>query len=496
MENHKRSVYYIILALLVLSFFLEPNFAAEFEENLIKNGSFEKTEKAGDIQDWKIVPAYKGKGEAVLEKKDAYAGNYSLKLTPNKKNKSGAFGVYQMLEYNTMKGKEITISGFVRVDGKVKNAAILFGTDKQNWIPLPKNTKKKFVPFNKTLKISQSIPKAALLLLISGKKGSVWFDDLSLKKTTNVSLKREPFTTRKEIDKLYVDRINTPGWQDSVYIRPDGKELYFAYLPYVQKDFFDLFFGRITEKDIKQRGPIRPGSHGMMNFETYVARRNKDGTWSRPINLNINSTYSIYSAKLSHDGKELYYAIRNFEENYGADDIYVSKKLSDGNWGPPKNLGPNINTEYREDTPCLTADGKTMYFGRNKREMFGWKIMVSKKVNGKWSKAKKMEKPINQGKLKKTANYQPFITADGNEFYFTRIQQLYVSKKKPDGSWGKPKKVFPNLAVSGHASVTDDGRFLYLLTAKDKNSLKRGHFTIWYSERQKNGAWGEPKPVD
>jgi len=71
-----------------------------------------------------------------------------------------------------------------------------------------------------------------------------------------------------------------------------------------------------------------------------------------------------------------------------------------------------------------------------------------------------------------------------------------MSKKKPDGSWGKPIKVFPRLPVSGHASVTADGRYLYFLTVKDKKSLKREHWTIWYSERRKDGSWGKPKPVD
>ena len=63
-------------------------------------------------------------------------------------------------------------------------------------------------------------------------------------------------------------------------------------------------------------------------------------------------------------------------------------------------------------------------------------------------------------------------------------------------SWGKPARVFPKLLVSGHASVTADGRYLYLLTAKDEADLKRQRWIIVYSERQKDGNWGTPKPVD
>ena len=102
----------------------------------------------------------------------------------------------------------------------------------------------------------------------------------------------------------------------------------------------DLYFRKIAEKDVKSKGPIRPGSHGTMNFETYKVVRNKDGPWGKPVNININSTYSLYSAKLSFDGTELYYALRDYPGNYGGDDIYVSKKLPDGNWSPLKIWAP------------------------------------------------------------------------------------------------------------------------------------------------------------
>ena len=122
--------------------------------------------------------------------------------------------------------------------------------------------------------------------------------------------------------------------------------------------------------------------------------------------------------------------------------------------------------------------------------------MVSHRVNGGWTKAEKIGLPINETNPEKTANYQPFITADGKEFYFTRVTHIYKSEKQPNGIWGKPVKVFPQLPVSGHASVTADGRYIYFLTTKDKESLKREHWTIWYAERQKDGRWGGPKPVD
>jgi hypothetical protein len=496
------NIKFFCLVLLIIS--IPSGYRIDFDkasgDNLVKNWGFEEKGEGGLPKGWRIIPAYKGKGKATLDGKSVHSGKYSLRLKPNKKNIYEAFGIFMILDPAKLQGKDVTISGFAKHNGlgEYKAAGILIETDRKNYVILPKLPENEFFHFSKTFSIANSIPAAALLLLIQGTKGSVWFDDLSLKvtKVTTTSSIKGKVATLKPSDNEFIYKINTPGWQDSVFISPDGKELYFAYVPYVQKDFMDIIFGKISEKDVKVRGPIRPGSHGKMNFETYKAVKREDGTWGKPINLNINSSYSLYSAKLSYDGSELYFAIRDYQKNYGADDIYVSKKLPDGNWAPPKNLGPNINTRFREDTPCLSADGNTIYFGRNRGEMLGWEIMVSMRDNGQWTRAEKLGPPINEPKPETTANYQPFISSDGKEFYFTRIQQLYMSKRKPDGSWGEPGKVFPHLAVSGHASVTADGRYLYFLTAKDKESLKRQHWTIWYSERQKDGSWGDPKPVD
>ncbi|NIM99457.1 MAG: hypothetical protein GTO24_15715 [candidate division Zixibacteria bacterium] len=486
----------LFLALLIISLSGFPTLGSikAASDNLIENGGFEEEGGDGLPRGWQIIPNRVGRGEAIMDYKSVHSGKSSLRLKPNKRTTSEGFGIFMMLDRAKVQGKEITISGYAKLEDMRKiTGAILFKTDRENWVIIPKVAENKFVPFSKTFSVATSIPEAALLLLVGGTKGSVWLDNLSLRVSFGTTSMRD--TLRPSTDE-YVNKINTPGWQDSAFISPDGQELYFAYMPYAQKEFMDILFGRISEKDVKLRGPIRPGSHGTMNFETYKASRRKDGTWSKPINLNINSTYSLYSAKLSYDGKELYFAIRDYHKNYGADDIYVSKKLPDGSWGPPQNLGPNINTRFRDDTPCLSADGRTLYFGRNRGETLGWEIMASMRLNGQWTKAKKLGSPVNQPKPETTANYQPFITADGKELYFTRITNLYKSERQPNGAWGKPVKVFPHLAVSGHASVTADGRYLYLLTAEDEESLKRHHWTIWYSERQVDGSWGKPRPVD
>jgi hypothetical protein len=458
---------------------------------------FEENGRKGLPEGWHIMPGHSGRGRAVIDRTIFHSGKGSLRLSPGRGNKAEGFGVFIILNPETIKGKKVTISGYARLEGMgTEPAALLLKTDKDNWLILPQKVQKKFFHFSKTFAVSDRVSKGYLFFIAGGKKGSVWLDDLLITIDGDILADKEVRRPLRPSNSIYVNKINTPGWQDSAFISPDGRELYFAYMPYTQKDHRDILLGRLREEDIKIKGPIRPGSYTTMEFETFKSVKKKDGSWGTPVYVKVKDATSIYAAKTSFDGRLLYYVMRDYPGGYGSGDIYVSRKLPEGVWGPPMNLGPNINSDANEDTPCISSDGKTLYFARNRGDALGFEIMVSHKVNGKWTKARKMPYPINERWSTLTANHQPFITADGNEFYFTRVQQLYMSRKRKDGDWSKPEPVFPDLPVSGHASVTADGKYLYFLTAGDEESLRRESWSIWYSERMRNGRWGKPRPVD
>lgn len=45
-------------------------------------------------------------------------------------------------------------------------------------------------------------------------------------------------------------------------------------------------------------------------------------------------------------------------------DIFVASRNDDGTWGPPRPLGPEVNTEYSETCPSLSPDGQYLFFSR------------------------------------------------------------------------------------------------------------------------------------
>jgi hypothetical protein len=124
----------------------------------------------------------------------------------------------------------------------------------------------------------------------------------------------------------------------------------------------------------------------------------KDGKWSpmSKLNDNINTLHYETHACVSSDGTKLFFT-SNRAGGYGDLDIYVSERVHGGDWGPSKNLGPNINTRFNENTPFVTTDGNTLYFSsEGHNTMGGYDIFFSQNQNdGTWSKPVNLGYPIN-----------------------------------------------------------------------------------------------------
>jgi tetratricopeptide (TPR) repeat protein len=60
----------------------------------------------------------------------------------------------------------------------------------------------------------------------------------------------------------------------------------------------------------------------------------------------------------------VYFASRR-AGGYGGLDLYRMARLGQGRYGPPTNLGPNVNGPYDEICPFVARDGRTIYFSTN-----------------------------------------------------------------------------------------------------------------------------------
>ncbi len=193
--------------------------------------------------------------------------------------------------------------------------------------------------------------------------------------------------------------INTPGHEASIGLSPDGQELYI----YRDESTF------LNQRD----GNI------------YVSFLKGD-EWTVPEKIAINTKYNENHASISADGQELFFT-SDRPGGMGGMDIYLSKRLPNGNWGIPMNLGPKINTPKDEISPFIHPDGVTLFFSsRGNNSMGGFDIFYAiRDDNNEWNTPTNLGYPIN------TPNDDAFYvpTPDGVRAYYSSEQTGGIGRK-------------------------------------------------------------------
>ena len=97
-----------------------------------------------------------------------------------------------------------------------------------------------------------------------------------------------------------------------------------------------------------------------------------NGAWTpmRKLNENINTDFYETHASISTDGKKLFFT-SNRTGGHGELDLYVSERTKGGDWGPAKNLGPNINTRFNENTPFIASNDQLLFFSSDGHQGVG-----------------------------------------------------------------------------------------------------------------------------
>ena len=97
----------------------------------------------------------------------------------------------------------------------------------------------------------------------------------------------------------------------------------------------------------------------------------RGGGFTQPIWMPVNEDETWWNSTpaFSEDGEELYFA-SNRPGGFGGIDLYKATKLANGDFGNPKNLGPNINTPGNELFPRPMGDGK-FFFSSDGHPGFG-----------------------------------------------------------------------------------------------------------------------------
>jgi outer membrane protein OmpA-like peptidoglycan-associated protein len=216
----------------------------------------------------------------------------------------------------------------------------------------------------------------------------------------------------------------------------------------------------------------------------YASNMGSDGfSAAIPLSDTLNFAAKKGSMSLSADLQTLYYAADYAEQGYGRYDIYKVQRSPWG-WSKPKNLGQRINSDFWDSAPSIAPDGNSIYFASNRPEGYGGiDIYVAyKNEKGYWEEAINLGPTINT----KGDDQTPFIHADNQSLYFSSNGRLgfggsdiYVSRKKIDGSWttpvnlGYPINTYDN---EGSIAVASNGTTAYI--ASDRLD-SRGELDIY-----------------
>lgn len=204
-------------------------------------------------------------------------------------------------------------------------------------------------------------------------------------------------------------------------------------------------------------------------------------TWTtaKPLGGKVNTNLNEGAQNISQDGQWIIFTGCNYPEGQGSCDLYISYKTKNG-WSEAENLGPMVNTDFWESSPSLSPDKRDIYFSSNQLGGYGGKdIWVTRRnSNGKWGRPENLGPEINTSGDESCS----FIYADNQTLFFNSnghlgygMTDLFFAKKLNDSTWSKPENLgYPVNTIDDEGSliVSADGKTAYY--ASDRSDSKGG----------------------
>ncbi len=244
--------------------------------------------------------------------------------------------------------------------------------------------------------------------------------------------------------------VNTAGAEDSPFIMPDGKNMYFFFTPDVsvpvEKQLLDGMTGIYVSKKVGDTwdegervwlqepnklsldgcelilGQVmwfcstREGHDGIHWFTAEFV----EGAWRNWKLADFDPSYQVGELHITAGGKELYFGSER-PGGMGGLDIWSSIWV-DGKWQEPVNVRA-VNTSDGEGWPATNLAGDELWFTRN------YGIWQSQRVGGVWQAAELVVSPLAG---------EPTLDGEGNLYFVHHFfsgermieADIYMAEKK------------------------------------------------------------------
>jgi hypothetical protein len=205
---------------------------------------------------------------------------------------------------------------------------------------------------------------------------------------------------------------------------------------------------------------------------TYVTRL-KDGTWTPPELIPFWETMDDNGDFVfSSDDKTMLYQVKTEKDGLLLSDIW-RVELKAAGWGdraplPPPVNAPDDNESYASDT----AEGAVYFFSNRRGGKGRFDLYMCPSMDGKLGDA------VNLAALNTEDNeWDPFIAPDSRYLLFCSTKpgglggdDIYVSFKEKDGSWGPPRHMGAEVNSAGSENrpyVTRDGKYFFFTSTRN-----------------------------
>ncbi len=212
----------------------------------------------------------------------------------------------------------------------------------------------------------------------------------------------------------------------------------------------------------------------------------------------VNSNFNEYSPLISADGGTMIFTSNRSVDDYkiksgtNFEDVYITQRNGE-TWNVPQKISPNINNKFNEAAASLSADGNTLllYY-----EDGGGDIYISNREGNEWTKPIPLNKNINTPLFWETS---ACLSADGKKLFFSSNRpggkgelDIYVSELDAKGNWGKAANMGSTINTRGNEDspfLHSDGVTLYF--SSDGHPTMGGN-DIFKTEI-KDGKWQKPQ---
>ena len=286
-----------------------------------------------------------------------------------------------------------------------------------------------------------------------------WYTKVPNQKSALVIQARELLAIAEFREEAYNSPVKFDPVNLGTKVNTDGDE----YVNQILPDGSRLFFTRRSGEPDKQ------GIREEYIFSSAII----DGEYQEamPLIMDWNNKKRTGAVTITPNQSKIYFVGIDFIDSYGRGDIY-SSDFVDNEWAKPVNLGNIVNTSTMESQPCISADGKELYFVRYSRTYESTDIYCSQLYQGKWTNPKPIISANSKGN-----EMSPFIHPDGNTLYFASDgipgmggYDIFMCKKIDRGEWSEPVNLgYPINSDKNEISfvVSTDGKKGYISTDRD-----------------------------